>query len=305
MDPALDVVELIEGAPAVDDNSTAREIPATVPQNVETPRGLRASDSPARPDEDIRPSALPESPAAAPRFSIDPVTTQNTRTVAPESEIEVRLPGVSWLFLGSEPPVTFLGRETDPGAEETLFRFRVPETAELRFEAQDLASGVRTRHEETVRIAAGDSAADTEALGNVTAREDGPTRSGQSAETPRDRDDGGGEVTPPTSESDDSDDPAELTYLDYLRDPEHKYDPEHHAAIVAAIANDQDALRELSSDMLTILRRPRSRSGKSHCSAGSAASDVGVLAREKRRGLVPACPTGGDRWAHPKFTAGT
>nr|MDA3947679.1 hypothetical protein [Spirochaeta sp.] len=174
-----------------------------------------------------------DAPGAAPVFSEEPQITRNSRTVPAESEIEVRLPGVSWLFLGSEPPVTFLGRETDPDADETLFRFRVPGAAHLRFEAQDLATGARTRHEETVRVAADEPAVET--AGIATSRRDGATRSGQAAETPRD------------SNNDAAD---ELSYLEYLGDPEHSFAPDHHASIVAATANDDDALRDVSLDDL-------------------------------------------------------
>jgi len=76
--------------------------------------------------------------------------TADSRSATAGEMIEVRLPGRSWLYLGSTGPVEFLSRETPAEEEVTLFAFQVRGPAVLEFESQDLATGQRQRHVEEI-----------------------------------------------------------------------------------------------------------------------------------------------------------
>ncbi len=99
-----------------------------------------------------RPITVPVRPQATTIPGSDPVRQSTTRreedhsrqtiAVDPGTQFEVRLPGLMWVFVGSEGEVLFVRRESDQN--ESVFTFRLPRSSTapiLRFESQDLTTG--------------------------------------------------------------------------------------------------------------------------------------------------------------------
>ncbi|MFP4151687.1 MAG: hypothetical protein ACLFSV_02520 [Alkalispirochaeta sp.] len=173
-----------EVAPGISDEAPREDSPgisADVPRedspeaSAEAPR----EDSPeasAEAPRDVPPEAsAAETPWELPEREGE--ETVSAQTAAPGETIEVRLPGRSWLYLGSTGPVEFLSRETPVGEDVTLFTFQVRGPAALEFEAQDLVTGRRQRHLEEIEAAPGPSSRLTQ---GSTGRDDTDSGTGQS-----------------------------------------------------------------------------------------------------------------------------
>lgn len=165
-------------------------------------------------------------------------TSEGDRTAVAGERIEVRLPGRSWLFLGSDAPVDFLGRSVTEEPIETVFAFRVVGESTLRFASQDAVSGERMRHEETIALShvPGDSIqrSDVVVLGDEVRRAGQPMTPGEEESKAM-----------PTNEA----------LLQYLRDANAPFDEVMHRRLIESVerydssaAGDSSALIEVPTD---------------------------------------------------------
>lgn len=229
--------------------------PETAAARTATAAGERTASvtesTPATTEEsDVAPNATSQQRTVLPSFDNSPVAeTTETRSVRIGTDIEVRLPGRSWLYLGSEPPVAFLGRRVDEGGDETIFTFRVEEPAVLRFESQDLRTGERRRHEERITLADADDTATTAATPEGTSdRTAGPpTATGQAV--PQSADESGAISDGARDGNEDEDLP--VTPVQYVRSVSQEgFDTERHETVLAAVRSGDRSIDALSVDEL-------------------------------------------------------
>ncbi|MFA7567211.1 MAG: hypothetical protein WCY01_09320 [Alkalispirochaeta sp.] len=128
----------------------------------------------------------------------------------------VELPGPAWLYLGNSGNAELLSREVSPDMAVTRFSFRVSGPTTLEFEAQDLETGRRQRHEEEVTVIDGERPV------LVQSTDRGTSNLPASGSIGRD-----------TAEQ--SSDMDSTVRNDGQRVLERQFDPQRHASIIAAI----------------------------------------------------------------------
>lgn len=135
--------------------SRAPEQPPSRQAEPPPPPRVAVPAQPPPPGAPRRPSAAFEPPPAQP--AEPPPPTRGEQRATPGERFVVSLPGPGWIFIGSTGPVDFLGREDR--AEGVRFQFRLPpqnlpegDSLELQFEQQDLQTGRRTAHTESLSL---------------------------------------------------------------------------------------------------------------------------------------------------------
>jgi hypothetical protein len=149
--PEPDRTTAVESVPGIVEEALGRATDAGPERARPTEEAARADEA-AHAEPDDKPEPRIAAPIQPPRR--EPERTSAERTVRSGERFTVVLQGHGWIYLGGSGPVDYIGRETD--RDEVRFLFRAQPTdgdderLTLTFEAQDLTSGWRRRHEERV-----------------------------------------------------------------------------------------------------------------------------------------------------------
>jgi hypothetical protein len=155
-----------------------------------------AAPPPAAPPS---PPATPPPPSPGPEevFTVPVVPparpSARSQQVSRNERFTVTLPGPGWIYLGGSDTVEFLGRAGTATEVSFTFRLTGDDPAQLRFEQQDLTSGTRISHVETVTPRVGSRppappVAPGTAIDTTRAAVPGATPSGSDQENRRDPD---------------------------------------------------------------------------------------------------------------------
>lgn len=170
--PAAEIPEA-DRDPLLGTDAASLSTPAPTEPTVSTPpTPPAAAATPAGPSAPAARDTAPRERPAPP----EPTLLRGERAVEPGERFSLTLAGSGWIYLGSSAPIDFISRRREEN--EVVFSFRMHRTEdqeplELRFESQDLATGLRLLHQEiVVSSAASPARADPDPEGRTASRDE-------------------------------------------------------------------------------------------------------------------------------------